>query len=60
MTGILQNTNEERFFLTRYGLGFQPVFAIKNNLCRATSCFCQSPKQMLTCAKFKAQLSIFY
>ena len=33
MTGILQNTNAERFFLTRYRLEFQPISALKKTLC---------------------------
>jgi len=34
MTGILQNTNAERFFLTRYRLEFQPISALKKTLCQ--------------------------
>jgi len=29
MTGTLQNTNEGRFFLTRYRPEFQPIFDLK-------------------------------
>jgi len=39
MTGILQNTNAERFFLTRYRLEFQPISAMKKTLCQFSHAF---------------------
>jgi len=44
MTGILQNTNAQIFFLTRSGLEFQPILGLKNSLCQMASSFCQSNK----------------
>ena len=52
MTGILQNTNAQIFFLTRSGLEFQPILGLKNSLCQMASSFCQSNKKMLVYIKF--------
>jgi hypothetical protein len=59
MTGTLQNSNAERFFLTRMGLEFQPIFNIKNSLCQMPSSFCQSTKQMLIGIKFWNEIRNF-